>query len=341
MADSPAGSRVWRLDLTRGLEGLRQSREADPAPGAGQILIAVRAVSLNYRDLLIAEGRYAGGAVGNIVPASDAAGEVIAVGAGVTRFAPGDRVCPNFSSTWIAGAPMASDLKLTLGSPAVDGVLRDRFVCDAAAAVAIPSHLNFEEAACLPCAGVTAWNALHGPRPVRAGETVLTLGLGGVSCFAIQFARMAGARVLSTSSTDARLEIARSLGTHEGINYVDRPDWDRAVMEFTNGQGVDHVIEVGGGGTLERSVASTAINGQIHMIGVLTDGAVNPRPLIGWLTLRGVTVGSAADFRDMAKAVAIHGLRPRIDRTFNFNEVPDAYRHLGSGRHSGKVVITL
>ena len=329
------------MDLTRGLQGLRCSREADPIPGPGQILIAVRAVSLNYRDLLIAEGRYAGGAVGDIIPASDAAGEVIAVGQGVTRFVPGDRVCPAFSSTWLAGAPTPADLRLTLGSPAIDGVLRDQFVCDAETAVEIPSHLGFEEAACLPCAGVTAWNALHGPRPIRAGQTVLTLGLGGVSCFAIQFARMPGARVVSTSSTDARLEVARSLGAHHGVNYANRPDWDRAVLELTDGRGVDHVVEVGGGGTLERSIACTAIDGQIHMIGVLTDGAVNPRVLIGWRTLRGVTVGSAADFRDMARAVASHALRPTIDHTFCFDQAPEAYRQLKSGRQIGKIVIKL
>lgn len=332
-------SRAWRLTPSLGLEGLRQIEDIEAAPGPGQILIAIRAVSLNYRDLLIAEGRYSGAGADDIVPASDAAGEVVAVGEGVDGFRPGDRVCPGFSSTWAAGPPRPHDLQRALGSSFADGVLRERFVCDAAVAVLVPEHLTFEEAACLPCAGVTAWNALHGPRPIRAGQTLLTLGLGGVSCFAIQFAKAAGVRVFSTSSSPARLETARRFGADAVINYRERTDWDAAVLELTQGRGVDHVVEVGGGGTLERSIASTAIDGQIHMIGVLTEGRVNPRSLIGWRTLRGVTVGSAADFRQMNRSVSHAGLRPVVDRVFDFEDAPSAYRYLRSGNHVGKVVI--
>ncbi|GAW40286.1 Alcohol dehydrogenase [Brevundimonas sp. SH203] len=331
--------RAYRLDLSQGLSGLRRQEEVSVSPGPGQISIAIRAVSLNFRDLLIAEGRYGRDVKGDYIPLSDGAGEVVAVGEGVDRFRPGDRVTPGFSSCWAAGPPSATDLALTHGSPAVDGVLTECFVCDAAIAARIPDHLSYEEAACLPCAGVTAWNALYGPRPIKVGDTVLTLGTGGVSCFAIQFAKAAGARVISTSSSAAKLQAARRLGAWDVINYREEPDWEKAVLELTGGRGVDHVVEVGGGGTLEKSIAATAISGQVHMIGVLTDGAINPRSLIGWRALRGVTVGSRSDLDAMNRMIALHTLRPQIDRVFDFNEAPAAFHHLKAAGHVGKIVI--
>ncbi len=332
---------AYRLDLARGMEGLRRTEEAAPKAGPGQIVVAIRAASLNYRDLLIAEGRYATGRQGDPVPLSDGAGEVVAVGEGVTRFKPGDRVAPGFFARWISGPPSPEDLSFAHGAPAADGLLRQFFVCDARIAAAIPDYLSYEEAACAPCAGVTAWNALFGPRPVRPGETVLTLGLGGVSCFAIQLARAAGARVVSTSSSDAKLAVARDLGAHETVNYNETPEWDREVMALTGGRGVDHVVEVGGGGTLARSISSTALSGQIHMIGVLTDGQINPRGLIGWRTLRGVTVGSRADLETLFRMMSVHGLKPKIDRMFGFDEAAAAYAHLKAAQHVGKIVIRL
>ncbi|WP_409019364.1 zinc-dependent alcohol dehydrogenase family protein [Brevundimonas vesicularis] len=332
---------AYRIDIARGLHGLRKTSEPDPTPGPGQILIAIRAASLNYRDILVAEGRYGRMTSGDLVPLSDGSGDVVAVGEGVTRFKIGDRVMPGFSSTWVAGSPTPQDLAATLGSPLVDGVLRRLFVCNADKAVAVPASLSHEEAACLPCAGVTAWNALYGHRPVRAGDTVLTLGLGGVSCFAIQLAKAAGARVISTSSSDQKLKIAKVLGAADLINYSDRPDWDRAVLDLTHGRGVDHVIEVGGGGTLEQSIASTAVNGHIHMIGVLTDGQVNPRSLIAWRTLRGVTVGSSADLAALCRMVEANSLKPMIDKVFDFDDAPAAYQHLREAGHVGKVVVRI
>lgn len=332
---------AYRIDLARGMAGLRRVEEPASDPGPGQIVVEIRAASLNYRDLLIAEGLYASGRDGDPVPLSDGAGEVVAVGEGVTRFMPGDRVSPGFSARWTSGAPSSDDLAFAHGSPAADGLLRHHFVCDESIAAAIPDYLSYEEAACVPCAGVTAWNALFGPRPVRPGDTVLTLGLGGVSCFAIQLAKAAGARVLSTSSSDAKLALARGLGAHETINYCQKPDWDREVLALTDGRGVDHVVEVGGGRTLPKSIQSTALSGQIHMIGVLTDGQINPRSLIGWRTLRGVTVGSRADIEALFRMMSVHALRPQIDRVFGFDNAAAAYGYLKAGRHVGKIVIRI
>lgn len=195
--------RAYQLHSSRGIDGLQCVKLPDPSPGPGQILIRMRAASLNYRDLLVANGQYGSGLPDKVVPLSDGAGEVIATGDGVTRFVIGDRACPTFSNSWLGGDMTAADLPTSLGG-FVDGVLAELVVCDAAAAVRPPDHLSFEQAACLPCAAVTAWSALHGPRPVVPGETVLTLGTGGVSMFAVQFARAAGARVIATSSSDEK-----------------------------------------------------------------------------------------------------------------------------------------
>ncbi|RYD81214.1 MAG: NAD(P)-dependent alcohol dehydrogenase, partial [Sphingomonadales bacterium] len=228
----------------------------------------------------------------------------------------------------------------------VDGVLAELVLCDEEAAVSFPDHLSFEEAATLPCAALTAWVALYGPRPIRAGQTVLTLGTGGVSVFAIQFAKAAGATVISTSSSDKKLDAAKKLGADHLINYTTTPDWEAEVARLTGGVGVDHVIEVGGGGTMLKSVMSCAIGGQIHMIGVVSgEGGLNPAYLIACKTVRGFMVGPRSDFEAMNRAVAAHvaahGIKPAIDKIFEFDKAGDAYRHLDSGSHFGKVVIRI
>lgn len=332
--------RVFELTGTAGFDSIRRTERPEPKPLRGQLLIRMLAWSLNYRDLLIINNRYGGGNPTGRLALSDGAGEVVAVGPDVVRFKVGDRVTPTFSSTWSAGAMTAADLATSRGS-AVDGVLAEMVVCDEDQATGIPDHLSYQEAACLPCAGVTAWNALFGPLPLIAGQTVLTLGTGGVSAFAIQFASASGARVIATSSDDTKLETARTLGASDTINYRIHREWQDEVLRLTSGRGVDHVVEIGGGGTIERSVASTAVGGQIHMIGVLSDGTLNPRAVLPWKTLRGIMVGSRADQEAMNRIIAFHQIRPLIGKTFAFEQAIEAYRYLDSAAHVGKVVIEL
>ncbi len=326
------------------IDGLRRCERPDPEPGPTQILVRIQAVSLNYRDLMIARGHYAGGALAsNVIPLSDGAGKIIAAGSAVTRFRIGERVAGTFFRNWIDGAPPRAPL-IALGAPPADGVLAEYAVFDEQDAVAIPAHLSAEAAATLPCAAVTAWRALVDLGRVAPGETVLLIGTGGVSIFALQFARLAGARVLVTSSSDEKLERARSLGADGCINYRTSPDWEREVMKLTDGRGVDHVVEVGGSGTLSRSIASVAVGGRIALIGVLTGvgAAGSPYGLLGrQASIHGVFVGSRGHFERMNAAIAVNRLEPIVDRTFGFDEAPAAYRHLESGAHFGKVVLRI
>jgi NADPH:quinone reductase-like Zn-dependent oxidoreductase len=326
------------------LEGLRRCERADPSPLPHQILVSVKAASLNYRDLLIARGHYMGGTVASsTIPLSDGAGEVVAIGASVTRFRVGQRVAGTFFRGWIDGAPSRRPL-MGLGAPPADGVLTDLAVFDEQDAVAVPEHLSWVGAATLPCAAVTAWRSLVDIGHVSPGETVLLLGTGGVSIFALQFALLAGASVIITSSSDAKLERARLLGASGCINYRTTPEWEREVLKLTGGQGVDHVLDVGGSGTLSRSIGSVAVGGKIAMIGVLTGtgAAGSPYGLLGrQASLQGVYVGSRGHFERMNAAISVHRLEPIIDREFNFDDAPAAYRHLESGAHFGKVVIRL
>lgn len=331
--------RVFEIVGTKGIDSVVAAERPEPQAAYGQILVRMHAWSLNYRDLMIVNGNY-GLEPDHTIPLSDGAGEVVAVGEGVTHFKSGDRVTPTFHTTWHAGAMTAADPPRARGA-AGDGVLAELVACDERSAVMIPDHLSYQEAACLPCAGVTAWNALFGPRPLLSGQTVLTLGTGGVSTFAIQFARTGGARIISTSSSDEKLAAARDLGATDTINYRSHPEWQTEVLRLTEGRGVDHVVEVGGGGTLERSVASTAVGGQIHMIGGLSTGTLTPRTLIPWKTLRGLLVGSTADHEAMNRAIAHHQIRPLVGRTFSFDQAVEAYRYLESASHIGKVVIEL
>ena len=242
--------------------------------------------------------------------------------------------------TWTEGALTEAKSKSALGG-AIDGVLAEQVVLHEDGLVAVPDHLSFEEAATLPCAAVTAWNALI-EGGVRAGDTVLTLGTGGVSLFALQFARMAGARVIITSGSDEKLERAKQLGASDGVNYKTTPEWDKKVRDLTGGVGVDRVVEVGGAGTLPRSLKAVRVGGHVALIGVLTGGECNPMPvLMKAVRLQGVFVGSRAMFEAMNRAVALHGMRPVIDRVFPFEEARAAYRHLESGAHFGKIVLQL
>lgn len=330
--------RVYELNGANGIASVAPATRAEPVPLRGQILIQMKAWSLNFRDLLIINDNYNGVRPDHVIALSDGAGEVVAVGPDVTRFRVGDRVSPTFSSTWVAGAMTAAEPPRFRGA-VVDGVLAELVACDENNAVLIPAHLSSQEAACLPCAALVAWNALFGPRPLQSGQSVLTLGSGGVSTFAIQFARAAGARVIATSSSDAKLELLRDLGATDTINYRTHPEWQQEVLRLTAGRGVDHVVEVGGGGTIERSVASAAVNGQVHMVGALSTGSLNPRLLVQWKTLRGVMVGSRADHEAMNRMVAFHQIRPVIGKTFPFHQAIEAYRFLESAQHTGKVVI--
>ena len=332
--------RLYRLPTATKIEDLTLAESPSPAPGHGQVKIRVRAVSLNYRDLMVATGKYGSKPPrAGLVPCSDGAGEIVAVGDGVTRVKAGDRVAGIFHQKWLGGPPSDSIPPSALGGD-LDGMLAEEVVLDADGVVKIPDSLSFEEAATLPCAAVTAWEALFGNRPLIAGETVLTLGTGGVSVFAIQFAKAAGAHVISTSSSDAKIAKIKALGAADGVNYKATPDWGKAVQKLTGGRGVDHVIEVGGGGTMDQSLTAVARGGQVHLIGVLTQGQINPlRLLTRAITLRGVYVGSRDMFEAMNRAIVANSIKPVIDRVFEFEKAQDAYRYLESGSHFGKIVI--
>ncbi len=322
-----------------GIEGLSFDDVPDPAPGPGQVLIKMRAWSLNYRDLLVVRGVYSPKLKFPFQILSDGVGEVTAVGAGVTRVKPGDRVAGTFMQAWREGEPSLEKSATALGG-AIPGVAAQYVVLDSEGVVIVPSHLSDEEAATLPCAAVTAWHALAASGHLAAGETILVQGTGGVSIFALQFAQMFGARVIATSSSDKKLERVLKLGASDGINYKTTAEWGRKARELTGRVGVDHVVEVGGAGTLAQSLEAVRIGGRISLIGVLTGGTVNPVPiLMKNITVQGIYVGSREMFEAMNNAIALNGLKPVIDRVFPFSELPDALRHMESGAHFGKIVL--
>ncbi|MDP9171228.1 MAG: NAD(P)-dependent alcohol dehydrogenase [Acidobacteriota bacterium] len=332
--------KAWRFVDQFGFENLRFVELPDPEPGPGQAVVRLRACSLNYRDLVLAQGGYGRAVKLPITPLSDGAGEVISVGPGVLRVKPGDRVCGIFMQRWLEGGPDDEKAASALGG-ALDGMLAEQVCLNAEGLVHFPRYLSFEEAATLPCAAVTAWNALFHSGALRAGETVLVLGSGGVSVFALQFAKMAGARVIATSSSDEKLERLRTMGADDTINYRTNPDWDKAVRNLTDGVGVDHVIEVGGAGTLPLSIKSARRGGHIALIGVLAgQGEMDPRPvLMKSIRLQGIYVGSRAMFEEMNRALALAGVRPVVDRVFPLAEASAAMRHMLSGAHFGKICI--
>lgn len=333
--------RVWRIP-TFGIENLELADAPEPRPKAGEVLVRVHAVSLNYRDLMVVVGKYNPKMHLPRIPASDGAGEVVAVGEGVTRVKRGDRVAGIFMQSWIDGPADAAKIRGALGGD-IDGMLAEYVVLREEGVVHIPEALSYEEAATLPCAGVTAWNAVVHAGKVKAGDLVVIQGTGGVSIFALQFATMLGARVIGTSSSDEKLERARKLGLDAGVNYKAQPDWEKWVVEQTGGRGADLVVEVGGAGTFSRSLRAVRIGGAVAQIGVLSQSAEPveiPLILHRQVHLRGIYVGSRAHFEEMNRAIAFHRLKPVIDEVFSFDRLPDALRRMGAGAHFGKVVIS-
>lgn len=324
-----------------GFHNLRLVERPMPVPQRQQVVIRVKATALNYRDVEIVRGTYHTRFALPLVPLSDGVGEVVAIGEDVTRVKVGDRVCSTFWQRWVAGRFDMAQPSYQLGGP-IDGLLAEYAVLDEQGVVPAPRHLSDVEAATLPCAAVTAWHALVSEGHLKAGDTVLALGTGGVSIFATQFAAMAGARVIVTSGSDEKLERAKALGAFAGVNYRRHPNWADEVLRLTNDEGVDHVIEVGGPGSFAQSLKATRRGGQINVIGYLggTEGSVNPLDIFRrQVTVRGIPVGSRASMEAMCRAIELNGLRPQIDRVFAWTEAPDALRHLESGAHFGKVVL--
>jgi len=335
--------KAFEIQKTFGLDALTLVDRPDPVPGPRQVLIRLRAVSLNYRDLLMVQGLYYPKQPLPLIPLSDGVGEVVRVGDGVTRVKPGQRVSPIFCQKWIAGPPTRVKLLSALGGP-LDGTLAEQMIVDEEGLVAVPDHLSDEEAATLPCAAVTAWSALVEQGGLHAGDTLLVLGTGGVSIFALQFAKLQGARVIVTSSSDAKLERAKSLGADELVNYKTTPDWDKKAKELTGGTGVDHVLEVGGGGTFPKSVRAVRVGGHISLIGVLSGPTteVNLAPILMQnIRVQGVIVGSRETFESMNRAVERHRLRPVLDRVFPFAEARAAFEYMAGQGHFGKIVIRI
>ncbi|HJU40884.1 MAG TPA: NAD(P)-dependent alcohol dehydrogenase [Tahibacter sp.] len=335
--------KAYHVHPGKNLDGIVAIDRARVAPGPREVRVRIRAVSLNYRDLMVARGSYLGGDTAPLVPASDGAGEVLDVGAGVTRFQPGDRVATTFFTNWIDGRQEPHKTAHSFGGTA-EGVLAQEIVVSEDALFAVPDHLDFNEAATLTCAGVTAWNALFVEGRLPPGGSVLLLGTGGVSIWGLQLAKAAGLRTLITSGSDAKLERARALGADVAINYRTSPEWHEDVLRATSGDGVDLVVEVGGTGTLRRSVASTRMGGTIAIVGGVSGfgGDIDPMTLIrGVKHVTGIYVGSRTMLEDLARFVALHRIRPVVDRVFAFDEARDAYAYLDAGSHFGKVVISV
>ncbi|MGC4933780.1 zinc-dependent alcohol dehydrogenase family protein [Gordonia sp. DT30] len=339
--------RAWRLTGEPSVEhGLRQDdSQSECTPPIGrQVVVRVRAAALNFRDAMILRGTYAVPAAPGTVPVSDGAGDVVAVGPDTRDLVVGDRVVSTYFPRWRGGTLTAGDAVEQFGSSR-DGVLGEWFVCEEDELVRPPAHLDAAEAATLPCSALTAWSALTGPAPVLPGQTVLTLGTGGVALFAVQFARLFGVRVISATSSADKAKKLADLGADATIDYRAEPNWDRAVLEETDGAGVDRVVETVGPQTLERSIRSTAVNGEIAHVGGGGFGdeqpvALDPRILHGRaLTVRRVTVGSRQDFEVMNRAIALHRLRPVIDTVVGFDSAPRAYERLVDRAHVGKIVV--
>lgn len=333
--------KAYEVQSNTGIDALKLVEKPKPQPGQGQVLVQVRATSLNYRDLLVVQGAYGAKQKLPVIPMSDGAGEVIAVGEGVTRVKVGSRVTGIFFQDWIAGVLTPEKIHSDLGG-GIDGMLAEYVVLPQDGLVLLPEHLSYEQGATLPCAAVTAWHALITQGEIKAGENVLVLGTGGVSIFALQFAKIQGARVIVTSSSDQKLERAKELGATDTINYKTTPNWEERVYELTERLGVDHVIEVGGAGTFAKSLRAVRVGGRISLIGVLAGakGEVNPLPItMKSLSVQGIYVGSREIFEAMNRAITLHQLKPVIDRIFPFTQAQEAYRYLKSASHLGKVVI--
>ena len=301
----------------------------------------MRAASLNFRDLLTVRGQYNPRQPLPLIPCSDGVGEVVATGRGVSQVEVGDRVSPIFAQEWLSGQPTRSALASTLGGP-LDGTLAEFMVLSEQGVVRVPEHLTDEEAASLPCAALTAWSALVTQGSLKAGDTVLVQGTGGVSIFALQFANLLGARVIVTSSSDEKLARARKLGAWETINYMTVPEWGKRALELTGGNGVDVVVEVGGAGTLARSLQAVRFGGQISLIGILAGASAELSVipiLMRGVRVQGILVGHCDGFEAMNGAIAEHRLRPVVDRVFPLEQVREALEHMAGGKHFGKICL--
>ena len=333
--------KVFEIRDGFGLDQLVAAERPEPKPRHGEVLLAMKAASLNYRDILMVNGHYNPRQPLPLVPCSDGVGEVVEVGEGVSRVAPGDRVSTLFCQKWLGGAPDKAKLGSTLGGPH-DGTLTEFMVLPEDGVVPVPEHLSYLEAATLPCAALTAWSALVTQGNVHAGDTVLVQGTGGVSLFALQLARSLGARVIVTSSSEAKLETAEKLGCWRRINYTEDPEWGKTARAMTDGVGVDHIVEVGGAGTLQQSLRAIRIGGQISLIGVLsgtsTDLDIIPI-LMQNVRIQGILVGSREGFEAMNRCIAQHEIRPVIDRVFPFEEAREALAYMAGGHHLGKICI--
>jgi NADPH:quinone reductase-like Zn-dependent oxidoreductase len=324
-----------------GIDALVKVEGPEPKPAYRQVLVKVAACSLNFRDLGIVRGTYRMPVQDHIVPLSDGAGEVVEVGAGVTRVKVGDKVAACFFQRWPGGDPPPNVQANALGG-SIDGMLAEFVVLEEEGVVKIPARLSLEEGATLPCAGVTAWHALVEHGKLVAGQTVLLQGTGGVSIFGLQLAHAMGMQVVITSSSDVKLARAKNLGANSGINYRTMPDWEKAATEFTGGLGVDHVVEVGGAGTLTRSFGAIRVGGKISLIGGLSGAATELNPgliLARRANVQGISVGSTQMFEAMNRTITANAIKPVIDKVFGFDEVHAAYKHMASGAHFGKIVI--
>lgn len=331
----------YRLDEPGTIDGLRLHDVEKPVPGPGEILVRVRATSINNRDLMVVHDQYGFPIRAGLTPLSDAAGEVETIGDKVRRFKPGERVSPTMQLGWIGGPAMPEYFGTDLGA-SLEGVLQQYIVVPEEAAVRVPSHLTFEEAATLNCAGVTAWTSLNNPFPVGAGDTVLVQGTGGVALFALQLAKAMGARVIALTSTAQKADKLRSLGADNVVNYVETANWDRVVRDLTAGRGVDRIVETGGPNTLALSLASLRIGGQISLVGFSggVGARLDPLALIGRaIRIEGPAVGSRNDYEAMNRVIETHQIRPVVDRVFAFEHAREALRHLAARAHIGKVVI--
>ncbi len=323
-----------------GIENVRWGEGEAPRIEAGQVLVRMRAASLNYRDLLVATGKYNPKMPLPRVPLSDGAGEVIACGLGVTRWKIGERVAGIFMPTWLSGRIGEDSGGSALGG-AIDGVLAEEVAFDEDGLVAIPAHLSFAEAASLPCAAVTAWNALVWSGGLRPGETVLVQGSGGVSVFALQFAKMAGARTIAITSSAEKMERLKAMGADWVLNYREDPTWGKTIAK---GGGADHIVEVGGAGTLEQSIVAARAGGRVSVIGILSGiaGGINLGPMLHKsITMQGIYVGSREMFEQMNRAIAQHEMRPVIDQVYEAAEIQKALRHMEAAGHFGKIVVLI
>lgn len=326
-----------------GVDHLHVVERADVQPGPGQVLLRMKAATLNYRDLLTVNGAYGGSYKLPLVPLSDGCGEVVAIGPGVTRVKVGDRVATMFFQNWIGGEPSREGLMSALGG-SLDGVWRDTCVLSEQGVSKVPAHLSDAEVAALPCAALTAWRSLVVEGGLKAGETVVVQGTGGVSIFALQFAKAAGAEVIVTSSSDEKLARAKAMGADHLVNYKKTAAWSGAVREITGGRGADHVVEVGGAGTFAQSLASIRVGGHISIIGLLA-GASNdlmiPFVIGANAKIKGISVGARQHFEDMCRSIALHKIKPVIDKTFAFAQAREALGHMAGQSHFGKIAIDL